>query len=96
MSVGDGRRQNKRCLVYPVYLDGFSRNRLKMEIIVCDGNIEKAILTLIKKVFQSGLFKEIQRNSFFATRTERRKLKDRIALRRLNKARKRRLHSEGA
>ena len=56
-----------------------------MKVTVHNGNIERAILQLRKAVYSSGLFRELKRLSFFETRTQRRKKKDIIALKRFKK-----------
>lgn len=56
-----------------------------MEVTVQNNNIERAIVALKKKVLSSGLFRELKRASFFETRGQRRKRKDRIALKRAKK-----------
>jgi ribosomal protein S21 len=60
-----------------------------MEIIVHNGNIEKAIVRLRRMVRNSGLVRDLKRSSFYLTRTERRKEKDRVAIKRTRKNQKR-------
>jgi ribosomal protein S21 len=57
----------------------------KMEVLVRDNNIEKAIYIFRSKVEHSGLLKEIKGRMFHLTRTQRRKVKDQVAKRRLRK-----------
>jgi ribosomal protein S21 len=56
-----------------------------MKVVVQNGNIESAIVDLKRKVLCSGLFRELKRSAFFETRTQRRKRKDRMALKRMKK-----------
>jgi ribosomal protein S21 len=61
----------------------------KMEVLVQNDNIERAILQLRKGVYSSGLFREYKRSLSFETRTQRRKRKDRLALARRPRREKR-------
>jgi ribosomal protein S21 len=56
-----------------------------MEVVVRNGNIERAIVDLKRKVLCSGLLRELKRSAFFETRSQRRKRKDRMALKRAKK-----------
>ena len=56
-----------------------------MEVVVRNNNIEEAILRLKRMVKNSGLIKELKRSSFYETRTQRRRAKDRLALKRTKK-----------
>jgi len=56
-----------------------------MEVVVRNNNIEEAILRLKRMVKNSGLIKELKRSSFYETRTQRRRTKDRLALKRTKK-----------
>jgi ribosomal protein S21 len=56
-----------------------------MQVIVFENNIEEAIRKFKKKVSESGLLKEVKRRSFSLGKSERRRQKDLVALRRLNR-----------
>ena len=56
-----------------------------MEVVVRNNNIEEAILRLKRMVKNSDLIKELKRSSFYETRTQRRRAKDRLALKRTKK-----------
>ena len=61
-----------------------------MEVCVKNNNIEEAIRKLKKKVQSSGLLRELKRSAFYETRTQRRRKKDQVALKRANKNQRRR------
>ncbi len=56
-----------------------------MEVVVRNNNIEEAILRLKRMVKNSGLLTELKRSSFYETRTQRRKTKDKLARKRTKK-----------
>ncbi len=58
-----------------------------MDILVYDNNIERAIGRLKRSCDIDGLYRAIQRHSFFESRSQRRKRKDREAMVRLVKRR---------
>ncbi len=56
-----------------------------MEIHVVDGNVEKAIKVLKRKLQQEGLFREMKLRRFYEKPSVKRKRKEKEALRRLRK-----------
>jgi len=66
-----------------------------MEVRVQNGNIEMAIVVLKRKVLSSGLFRELKRSAFFETRSQRRKRKDQLALKRVKRNQIRLLGDKG-
>ncbi len=60
-----------------------------MEVVVRNNNIEEAILRLKRMVKGSGLLTELKRSSFYETRTQRRKTKDKLARKRAKKNQRR-------
>lgn len=56
-----------------------------MEIQVVDGNVEKAIKVLKRKLQQEGLFREMKLRRFYEKPSVKRKRKEKEALRRLRK-----------
>ena len=56
-----------------------------MEITVIDGNVEKAIKVLKRKLQQEGLFREMKRRKFYEKPSIKRKRKEKEAQRRLRK-----------
>jgi ribosomal protein S21 len=66
-----------------------------MEVEVRNGNIEVAIIRLKRKVLCSGLFRELKRSAFFETRSQRRKRKDQLALKRVKRNQIRLLGDKG-
>ena len=56
-----------------------------MEITVVDGNVEKAIKVLKRKLQQEGLFREMKLRRFYEKPSVKRKRKEKEALRRLRK-----------
>ena len=68
---------------------------MSIEVLVREGNLEDALRKFKKRVSFSGLLKELKRTSFHETRTQRRKVKDRIALRRLKRNQRKRERNDG-
>jgi ribosomal protein S21 len=60
-----------------------------MEIFVLNDNIEQAINQLKRKVQKDGILKQLKLSAFATTRTQKRKIKDQIALRRLKRKQRR-------
>lgn len=58
---------------------------LSMEITVVDGNVEKAIRVLKRKLQQEGLFREMKQRKFYEKPSVKRKRKEKEAQRRLRK-----------
>ncbi len=56
-----------------------------VEIQVVDGNVEKAIKVLKRKLQQEGLFREMKLRRFYEKPSVKRKRKEKEALRRLRK-----------
>lgn len=56
-----------------------------MEITVIDGNVEKAIKVLKRKLQQEGLFREMKQRKFYEKPSIKRKRKEKEAQRRLRK-----------
>lgn len=56
-----------------------------MEINVVDGNVEKAIKVLKRKLQQEGLFREMKQRKFYEKPSIKRKRKEKEAQRRLRK-----------
>jgi small subunit ribosomal protein S21 len=56
-----------------------------MEIRVIDGNVQKAMKRLKRKLQQEGLFREMRNRKFHEKPSDRRRRKDKEALRRLRK-----------
>lgn len=56
-----------------------------MEIQVVDGNVDKAIKVLKRKLQQEGLFREMKLRRFYEKPSVKRKRKEKEALRRLRK-----------
>lgn len=56
-----------------------------MEITVIDGNVEKAIKVLKRKLQQEGLFREMKQRRFYEKPSIKRKRKEKEAQRRLRK-----------
>lgn len=59
-----------------------------MEIIVCDGNIDRAIQELKKKISRDGIFRRLKEREAFAKPSMRRREKFRAAMRRIRKKQK--------
>jgi ribosomal protein S21 len=59
--------------------------KMSIEVVVQDGNIERAILRLRTKVARSGLSREMSRAEFFESKREKRKRKDRKSLKRIKR-----------
>lgn len=57
----------------------------QVEIRVVDGNVEKAIKVLKRKLQQEGLFREMKLRRFYEKPSVKRKRKEKEALRRLRK-----------
>ena len=64
-----------------------------MMVVVHNGNIERAIIQLKRKVQGSGLLRELKRSSFYESRSQRRKRKDQEARKRTKKITERK-HNE--
>jgi len=58
---------------------------LFVEITVIDGNVEKAIKVLKRKLQQEGLFREMKQRKFYEKPSIKRKRKEKEAQRRLRK-----------
>lgn len=56
-----------------------------MEITVIDGNVEKAIKVLKRKLQQEGLFREMKQRKFYEKPSVKKKRKEKEAQRRLRK-----------
>ena len=56
-----------------------------VEITVIDGNVEKAIKVLKRKLQQEGLFREMKQRKFYEKPSIKRKRKEKEAQRRLRK-----------
>ena len=56
-----------------------------MEITVVDGNVEKAIKVLKRKLQQEGLFREMKQRKFYEKPSVKKKRKEKEAQRRLRK-----------
>jgi small subunit ribosomal protein S21 len=56
-----------------------------LEITVIDGNVEKAIKVLKRKLQQEGLFREMKQRKFYEKPSIKRKRKEKEAQRRLRK-----------
>ena len=56
-----------------------------MQVTVHHDNLERAIRDLRNKVKTSGLLRELKRSTYFETRTQKRKRKDAMALKRFKK-----------
>ena len=56
-----------------------------VEITVIDGNVEKAIKVLKRKLQQEGLFREIKQRKFYEKPSVKKKRKEKEAQRRLRK-----------
>jgi ribosomal protein S21 len=60
-----------------------------IQVEVWNGDIETAIKHFKKRVINSGLLKELKRNSFALSKGKRRKEKDQFSLRRLKRSERR-------
>lgn len=58
---------------------------MSVEITVIDGNVEKAIKVLKRKLQQEGLFREMKQRRFYEKPSIKRKRKEKEAQRRLRK-----------
>jgi len=56
-----------------------------LEITVVDGNVEKAIKVLKRKLQQEGLFREMKQRKFYEKPSVKKKRKEKEAQRRLRK-----------
>ena len=57
-----------------------------LEVYVQDGNVDRAISALKRKMANEGIYKELKKRRFYEKPSERRKRKSREAERRLRKA----------